>query len=290
MVSLNSLKRLHKPMSLLGVGGLAAMASVAMGVAQPAQAANVTCQAINATSIINGTIPSPRCGGAVNANDTWEIDLSNIFAANTLSVNDFYSLQIANINPGASNALSFGNVEFLVSGAIGGQSFNDSPITVWSSTLNSGGNATSNANGGVPAFPFAQGLTGYSTNNSSNTFGGVQVSNKANFTLSSPNAASYLGIAGLINTQAIKLSDAGVTSFTGAKIRGTFLGSTTGFSGFSAGLAVFPTFTGTEAPTTIYGNAFNVPVPGPLPLFGAAASFGWSRKLRRRVSATKIAA
>ncbi len=27
------------------------------------------------------------------------------------------------------------------------------------------------------------------------------------------------------------------------------------------------------------------PVPGPLPLFGAAAAFGWSRKLRRRVNA-----
>jgi hypothetical protein len=26
-------------------------------------------------------------------------------------------------------------------------------------------------------------------------------------------------------------------------------------------------------------------VPGPLPLFGAAAAFGWSRKLRRRVNA-----
>ena len=31
-------------------------------------------------------------------------------------------------------------------------------------------------------------------------------------------------------------------------------------------------------------------VPGPLPLFGAAAAFGWSRKLRRRLGATKIAA
>jgi hypothetical protein len=140
--------------------------------------------------------------------------------------------------------------------------------------------------------PFEQGLTSYSTNNSSNTFGGVQVSNKASFTLSSPNAPSLLGIAGLINTQAIKLSAAGVTEFTGAKIRGTFLGSTNGFSGFSAGLADFgTTFTGNnQAPTTIYGNAFNVPVPGPLPLFGAAAAFGWSRKLRRRVSATNIAA
>lgn len=26
------------------------------------------------------------------------------------------------------------------------------------------------------------------------------------------------------------------------------------------------------------------PVPGPLPLFGAAAAFGWSRQLRRRIS------
>jgi hypothetical protein len=29
------------------------------------------------------------------------------------------------------------------------------------------------------------------------------------------------------------------------------------------------------------------PVPGPLPLFGAAAAFGFSRKLRKRISATK---
>ena len=26
-------------------------------------------------------------------------------------------------------------------------------------------------------------------------------------------------------------------------------------------------------------------VPGPLPLFGAAAAFGWSRKLRKRIAA-----
>jgi hypothetical protein len=30
-------------------------------------------------------------------------------------------------------------------------------------------------------------------------------------------------------------------------------------------------------------NASVVPVPGPLPIFGAAAAFGWSRKLRRRI-------
>jgi hypothetical protein len=151
-----TLKSFHQSFTLLSVGGLGAIASVAMGVAQPAQAANVTCQAINATSIINGTIPSPRCGDVVNANDTWEIDLSNIFAANsgTLPVDNFYSLQIANINPGASNTLSFGNVEFLLSGSLNDVPvLNNSPITVWSSTLDNTGAPTTNINGGIPLFP-----------------------------------------------------------------------------------------------------------------------------------------
>jgi len=29
-------------------------------------------------------------------------------------------------------------------------------------------------------------------------------------------------------------------------------------------------------------------VPGPLPLFGAAAAFGWSRRLRKRITAPLI--
>lgn len=41
------------------------------------------------------------------------------------------------------------------------------------------------------------------------------------------------------------------------------------------------------------GNTINVvfiapePVPGPLPLFGSAADYGWSRRLRRRISTAK---
>lgn len=40
-------------------------------------------------------------------------------------------------------------------------------------------------------------------------------------------------------------------------------------------------------PSTFSANTLtftpNIPVPGPLPLFGAAAAFGWSRRLRRSI-------
>jgi hypothetical protein len=44
---------------------------------------------------------------------------------------------------------------------------------------------------------------------------------------------------------------------------------------------------GTPAASTTVKYAIattTAPVPGPLPLFGAAAAFGWSRQLRRRIS------
>jgi hypothetical protein len=41
---------------------------------------------------------------------------------------------------------------------------------------------------------------------------------------------------------------------------------------------------GTPAASAIVHYAIaSAPVPGPLPLFGAAAAFGWSRRLRRRI-------
>jgi hypothetical protein len=41
----------------------------------------------------------------------------------------------------------------------------------------------------------------------------------------------------------------------------------------------------------IYGRAVNVDqVPGPLPIFGAGAAFCMSRKLRRRIGASKTVA
>ena len=38
------------------------------------------------------------------------------------------------------------------------------------------------------------------------------------------------------------------------------------------------------ASATVKYAITTAPVPGPLPLFGAAAAFGWSRQLRRRIS------
>jgi hypothetical protein len=254
----------------------------------PAKAAPPSCQAINATGIVTGNIPSPACSNPVQAGNTFEIDFSNIFTANggSLPLNKFYSLQIANLNTATANTLSFTNVEFLVSGSFGMTPFANQAITIWD--MNDGSYA-----GTTPSFPLAQGLSGYLTSGNNNTFSGRQVSSQATFTLSGPNAPGWpnLGTAGFINTVAINLQTAGITDFTGAKIRGTYSGSTNDISAFSAGLALFDSDPATvlAAPNLIYGNAFNA-VPGPLPIVGAGAAFGWSRRLRRRVKKGAAAA
>jgi hypothetical protein len=38
-----------------------------------------------------------------------------------------------------------------------------------------------------------------------------------------------------------------------------------------------------------YQNTFTQQVPGPLPILGAGAAFGYTRKLRRRVKAMRLA-
>jgi hypothetical protein len=43
--------------------------------------------------------------------------------------------------------------------------------------------------------------------------------------------------------------------------------------------------TGTSETIQVILGAPGAAVPGPLPLFGAAAAFGWSRKLRKRIAA-----
>ncbi len=49
---------------------------------------------------------------------------------------------------------------------------------------------------------------------------------------------------------------------------------TTAFGGANGNGAIFAFDSGVQAPN---------PVPGPLPLMGAAAAFGWCRRLRRRI-------
>jgi len=67
------------------------------------------------------------------------------------------------------------------------------------------------------------------------------------------------------------------------------------FSGTNSGLGVFTWTTAapqqggtmTPPPSSITFSAPNAPVPGPLPVFGAAAAFGWSRRLRKRITAKR---
>jgi len=65
-------------------------------------------------------------------------------------------------------------------------------------------------------------------------------------------------------------------------------------SGFNFGPASdpywpVPVYPDATTPTTGFfnGNLSIAPIPGPLPMLGAAAGFAWSRRLRKRIQATK---
>jgi hypothetical protein len=272
--------------SLSGVASFAAVAGLMATFVQPAAAAS--CQAINASGIPS-TIPSGGCS-VLAVGDTFEIDFSNLFASNPgdFAVNNDYSLQIANIGTGT---LSFTNVELLVTGTIQpGPPANtgtifpfDGPVSIWQQTSNPGF-----------APQTGQGITDFSVNGTGTNFGVGTAYKSANFKLSSPNTPAF-GLpatltAGLINTIPLDLSSVGVQTFTSAKIRGTLASSTASTPLFSAGLGIYTSNNpANQPPNLIYGNAF-VSTPGPLPLLGAGAAFGMSRRLRRRIGASKVAA
>jgi hypothetical protein len=70
----------------------------------------------------------------------------------------------------------------------------------------------------------------------------------------------------------------------------TFNGTTLASLGFTtSGLIGTWSFTGTsESIQVVLGNPPAAAVPGPLPLFGAAAAFGWSRRLSKRIATALI--
>ena len=72
------------------------------------------------------------------------------------------------------------------------------------------------------------------------------------------------------------------TIVSSATFNGTDL-ATLGFT--TTGLIGTWTINGTSESIQVILGAPAAAVPGPLPLFGAAAAFGWSRKLRRRIAA-----
>jgi len=246
---------------------------------RPAQAAPpISCQAIDATGLLSGpppAVPGPLCPNPVSVGDTFEIDFSNVFASDPGSflLTNSYSLQIANINtisPGSE--LSFTDVELLITGALGVTPITTpTAISIWQDGAQTG-----------------QGFSAFSTNGPGQDFGFGTAYKSANFTLKAPQPPSTFGRAGVINTLAFNLQLAGVTEFRSAKLRGKLSGAT-GFTSqpaFSAGIGIFSTNNpATQAPNIIYGNAFNTTVPGPLPVLGAGAAFGFSRRLRRRMMA-----
>lgn len=80
----------------------------------------------------------------------------------------------------------------------------------------------------------------------------------------------------LLNGAFITLTDSGVGNQSGSASFSVLAGDLFGFRQNS-----YDSIYG-RASTTI--SNFNVPAaPGPLPLLGAGAAFGWSRQLRRRI-------
>ncbi len=66
----------------------------------------------------------------------------------------------------------------------------------------------------------------------------------------------------------------------------TFNGTTLAALGFTTtGLIGTWTLNGTSESIQVILGAPTAAVPGPLPLLGAGAAFGWSRRLRRRIAA-----
>ena len=68
----------------------------------------------------------------------------------------------------------------------------------------------------------------------------------------------------------------------------TINGTTLAGLGFTTtGLIGTWSLTGTSETINVYlVNPATAAVPGPLPLLGAGAAFGWSRRMRKRISAT----
>jgi hypothetical protein len=74
--------------------------------------------------------------------------------------------------------------------------------------------------------------------------------------------------------------DGGLDSQSGSTIFSVVMGDVFGFRQSSDDSIEGPAF------TTV--SSFNAPVPGPLPLLGAGATLGWSRRLRHRLRAASL--
>jgi hypothetical protein len=164
--------------------------------------------------------------------------------------------------------------------------FTDQSIAVWQDLPTLSGDPTS------------QGYSNYSVSEAVTTGFGTNYKT-ASFSLTPGAVNAITGLnAGVINTKAFQPSAFGINTLTNLKITGLIRGGSVDGGAAAFGLANFQGYDPFEPfaggpPSGVFGRAANVntvPTPGPLPLFGAAAAFGWSRRLRRRLGATKVAA
>jgi len=284
-------KVFHRPLTLLSVGGLAVVASVAMGVAQPAQAA-ISCSALAVTGLPGGPVNNGTPCGTVDAStgaQQFTVDFASVIASNPNDFNltNYFSLQAASIQTGVGSTISFSDVRFLVTGTdLMTGVFTDQSIAVWQDLAT------------LSADPTSQGFSNYSVGEAVTTgFGTNYKTASFSLTPGATNPITQLN-AGAINTKAFQPSAFGIDTLTNLKITGLIRGGSVDGGAAGFGLANFQGYTTGQPlnnvpPNGVFGRAANVntvPTPGPLPLFGAAAAFGWSRKLRRRLGATATAA
>ena len=114
-----------------------------------------------------------------------------------------------------------------------------------------------------------------------------------NGTVSIPRASSVSGISTeLFGGANLFYIDSGYTSNTPIVSSATFNSTTLAGLGFTTtGLIGTWTINGTSETIQVILGAPTPPgatVPGPLPLLGAGAAFGWSRRLRKRIAAPLI--
>jgi hypothetical protein len=292
----------HRPTlnrSLLGMASIAAVACLTGAFSQPAKAAPLSGNALDVI-FSAGPPPSVNNGTPVGTIDSttgaqgFEVifDASNPAGGAFIDISKFFSLQAASIKTGTGGGtISFKDVQFFVSGTTNGsfpfggaQTITDTSIAVWQPT----------------PVEQSQGFANYSVNGPvSTSFGSGTNYRTASFNLTplgSPNPITGLD-AGQINTLAFQPSAFGISAITQLKIKGLITGSSADGAAAAFGLALFNADPSTSpgAPIAIAGravnvNAFTTPTPGPLPLLGGGAAFGMSRRLRRRIGASKVAA
>jgi hypothetical protein len=251
-------------------------------VAPAAHAASPNCIGTGdmMSTSVPGTIPATQgtdCG-QLNIGSIFEVDVTDYISALILQPN--VSNAVGLVYQGLGNA-TFSNIQAIASGFIGATQFTDAAIGLFGSSALSAS--------GVMSYSASDPGSSFSTNlGTVNPFRTV-----TSVTLQGGSPSSFVGIFAPV--------PAFVSSF---KIRGTFSGGSDVSGNIFVGLASVPATTsgftttplGVGQPSTplpsaslsVLGATYQV-VPGPLPLAGAAAAFGWSRSLRRRIKAAKAA-